>query len=204
MNESIPEEQLITQRNWEMNVEMICFFKVFDAQKTVGHADDVREATKQVLRSTLGHVLGASDFDQLDQNNKRLSSKMKTAIDTKTAAWGVKVTDLTLNLEKIPDEDRVAHAISIDRFFQVQDKLPAVTCSGEHVQFNQDEIVPTAQPGYRFARSLADSAHNFVAEHIEPTAHDWGENHHHYSFGHHTYDFGHEHYKFGHEIRPNR
>jgi regulator of protease activity HflC (stomatin/prohibitin superfamily) len=99
---SFKTEQTLTKDNVPVVVDSVMYFQPVDLQKVVLGAEDYLAATQLSAQTTLREVVGQASFDELLTEREKVGSIARGIIDSKTEAWGVKVTSVEIRDVQIP------------------------------------------------------------------------------------------------------
>lgn len=104
----IPRQEVITKDNVTINVDAVVYFKVILAEKAILDVQNFRLATAQYAQAALRDVVGKVELDTLLSERDRISSEIKTIVDSATEPWGIDVVDVNIqNVELPADMKRV-------------------------------------------------------------------------------------------------
>ena len=99
---SFKTEQTLTRDNVPVVVDSVMYFQPVDFQKVVLGAENFYVATELAAQTTLREVVGGATFDELLTEREKVGEKVRTIIDSKTEAWGIKVTTVAIRDVGIP------------------------------------------------------------------------------------------------------
>lgn len=99
---SFKTENTLTKDNVPVVVDSVMYFQPVDLQKVVLGAEDFTTATQLAAQTTLREVIGQATFDELLTEREKVGSIARTIIDSKTEAWGIKVTSVEIRDVGIP------------------------------------------------------------------------------------------------------
>lgn len=99
---SFKTEQTFTKDNVPVVVDAVMYFQPVDMQKAVLGAENFRMATELAAQTTLREVIGQASFDELLAEREKVGSIARGIIDSKTEAWGIKVTAVEIRDVAIP------------------------------------------------------------------------------------------------------
>jgi hypothetical protein len=78
------------------------YFQPVDLQKVILNVNDFNQATQLAAQTTLREVIGQASFDELLTERERVGNIARGIIDSKTEAWGIKVTAVEIRDVGIP------------------------------------------------------------------------------------------------------
>jgi len=99
---SFKTEQTLTKDNVPVVVDAVMYYQPIDLQKVVLGAENFRVATELAAQTTLREVIGQASFDELLGEREKVGSIARGIIDSKTEAWGIKVTSVEIRDVAIP------------------------------------------------------------------------------------------------------
>jgi regulator of protease activity HflC (stomatin/prohibitin superfamily) len=99
---SFKTEQTLTKDNVPVVVDAVMYFQPVDLQKVVLGAENYVLATQFAAQTTLREVIGQTSFDDLLAERERIGADVRAIIDSKTEAWGIKVTATEIRDVAIP------------------------------------------------------------------------------------------------------
>ncbi len=72
------------------------YFRVVDPSKAVLQVVRYYDATSQLAQTTLRSILGQHDLDEMLTQRDKLNAALQTILDTNTAAWGIKISNVEI------------------------------------------------------------------------------------------------------------
>jgi regulator of protease activity HflC (stomatin/prohibitin superfamily) len=99
---SFKTEQTFTKDNVPVVVDAVMYFQPVDLEKVVLGAENYVLATQFAAQTTLREVVGQTTFDELLTERDKVGAYARGIIDSKTEAWGVKVTSVEIRDVSIP------------------------------------------------------------------------------------------------------
>ncbi len=99
---SFKTEQTFTKDNVPVVVDSVMYFQPVDLQKVVLGAENFNMATQLAAQTTLREVIGQVSFDHLLTEREKVGANARAVIDSKTEAWGIKVTAVEIRDVGIP------------------------------------------------------------------------------------------------------
>jgi len=132
----VPRQEAITRDNVTVRVDAVVYFRVVNPEDAVVKVADYIRATALIAQTTLRHVIGQSDLDDLLSRREQVNQRLQQMIDEATEPWGVKVTavevrDVNLAPEMIraiarqaeAERERRAKVINAEGEFQAAQRL---------------------------------------------------------------------------------
>jgi len=92
----VPSQDVISRDNVSVKVNAVVYFRVVDPQRAIIQVEDFYSATSQLAQTTLRSVLGEHELDQMLSERDKLNADIQRILDTKTDAWGIKVTSVEI------------------------------------------------------------------------------------------------------------
>jgi regulator of protease activity HflC (stomatin/prohibitin superfamily) len=99
---SFKTEQTFTKDNVPVVVDSVMYYQPIDLQKVVLGAENFNMATQLAAQTTLREVIGQATFDDLLTEREKIGASARAVIDSKTEAWGIKVTAVEIKDVGIP------------------------------------------------------------------------------------------------------
>src|SRR6201984_102431 len=99
----VPPQDIITRDNVTLKVNAVIFLRVIDPNKAVVEVSNYVYQTSQFAQTTLRSVLGEQEIDELLSQSEKLHLRLQSIVDTYTAAWGVKVTNVEVKQVDMPE-----------------------------------------------------------------------------------------------------
>ena len=92
----VPSQDVISRDNVSVKVNAVLFFRVVDPQRAIIQVENYLVATSQLAQTTLRVVLGKHELDEMLAERERLNIDIQQILDSQTAEWGVKVTNVEI------------------------------------------------------------------------------------------------------------
>lgn len=92
----VPSQDVISRDNVSVRVSAVIYFRVVNAQKAIINVEDFLQATSQLAQTTLRSVLGQHELDEMLANRDMLNSDIQQILDTRSEAWGIKVSNVEI------------------------------------------------------------------------------------------------------------
>jgi regulator of protease activity HflC (stomatin/prohibitin superfamily) len=84
-------------------VNAVIFLRVIDPSKAVVEVSNYLYQTSQFAQTTLRSVLGEQELDELLSHREKINLRLQSILDTHTAPWGVKVTNVEVKQVDMPE-----------------------------------------------------------------------------------------------------
>jgi regulator of protease activity HflC (stomatin/prohibitin superfamily) len=92
----VPPQDVITRDNVSVKVNAVVYFRIIDPQKAVIQVANFLAATNLLAQTTLRATLGKHELDELLAEREKLNLDVQTILDSQTAAWGIKVSNVEI------------------------------------------------------------------------------------------------------------
>ncbi|KGJ90489.1 slipin family protein [Thalassotalea sp. ND16A] len=92
----VPSQDVISRDNVSVRVNAVIYFRVIDSQKAIINVENFLEATSQLAQTTLRSVLGQHELDEMLANREMLNDDIQEILDTRSDAWGIKVSNVEI------------------------------------------------------------------------------------------------------------
>jgi regulator of protease activity HflC (stomatin/prohibitin superfamily) len=107
---SVDKQETITRDNVPVKITAVIWYQTVNPVKAIIDVLDVDGAVIQVALTSLRNIIGRHTLDDVLKEQEQLSITMRTAIDTATEPWGVKVTRVEMRNVEIPESMQRAMA----------------------------------------------------------------------------------------------
>ena len=92
----VPSQDVISRDNVTLKVNAVLYFRVVDPQLAVIQVENFLAATSQLAQTTLRTVLGKHTLDEMLSERERLNLDLQKILDSRTDAWGIKVSNVEI------------------------------------------------------------------------------------------------------------
>src|SRR5450756_1359046 len=99
----VPPQDIITRDNVTLKVNAVIFLRVIDPNHAVVEVSNYLHQTSQFAQTTLRSVLGEVELDELLARREKINLRLQAILDTHTAPWGVKVTNVEVKQVDMPE-----------------------------------------------------------------------------------------------------
>ena len=99
----VPPQDIITRDNVTLKVNAVIFLRVVDPNKAVVEVSNYVYQTSQFAQTTLRSVLGEQELDELLAHRDKINLRLQSILDTHTAPWGVKVSNVEVKQVDMPE-----------------------------------------------------------------------------------------------------
>jgi regulator of protease activity HflC (stomatin/prohibitin superfamily) len=100
----IEPQPVITRDNVTMEVDAVIYYAVVDPVRAVYEVQNLRWGIEQLTLSALRNVIGALDLDHTLTSRDTINLQLRSALDSATQQWGVKVMRIELK-NIVPPKD---------------------------------------------------------------------------------------------------
>merc|ERR1712151_530942 len=100
----------MTKDNLTVQIDAVCFYKVFDAQKAIFSIDNYPFALGNLAQVTLRTVLGENSLAEIFAHRQRINHRLQELIDEASDPWGIQVS--RVELRKIEIDDKMQRAMA--------------------------------------------------------------------------------------------
>merc|ERR1712083_1259202 len=88
----IPPQSVMSQDNLTVQIDAVCYFNVYDAQKALFSIEDYPFALGNLAQVTLRTVLGENTLAEIFAERQKLNRRLQELIDEASDPWGIRVT----------------------------------------------------------------------------------------------------------------
>ena len=103
----IEPQSVITRDNVTMEVDAVIYYLIGDPVRATYEVQNLRWAIDQLTLSALRNVVGSLDLDHTLTSRDEINGQLRTALDTATHDWGVRVLRVELKNITPPNEIRL-------------------------------------------------------------------------------------------------
>src|SRR5271168_1134876 len=119
----VPPQDVITRDNVTLKVNAVIFLRVIDPNKAVVEVSNYAYQTSQFAQTTLRSVLGEQELDELLAHRDKINLRLQSILDTHTAPWGVKVSNVEVKQVDMPESMLRAMAKHAEGEFSAAQRL---------------------------------------------------------------------------------
>lgn len=103
----IEPQPVITRDNVTMEVDAVIYFVIVDPVRATYEVQNLRWGLEQLTLSALRNVIGQLDLDHTLASRDTTNAQLRSALDSATQQWGVKVMRIELKNITPPEEIRL-------------------------------------------------------------------------------------------------
>ncbi|HEY9396503.1 MAG TPA: slipin family protein [Burkholderiales bacterium] len=92
----VPPQDVISRDNVSVKVNAVVYYRVVDPERAVIQVENFNQATSELSQTTLRSVLGRHELDEMLAEREKLNNDLRTLLDERTDAWGIKVSNVEL------------------------------------------------------------------------------------------------------------
>ncbi|WNC70065.1 slipin family protein [Thalassotalea nanhaiensis] len=126
----VPSQDVISRDNVSVRVNAVIYFRVIDPQKAIINVENFLEATSQLAQTTLRSVLGQHELDEMLANREMLNDDIQEILDTRSDAWGIKVSNV--EIKHVDLNETMVRAIARQAEAERTRRAKVIHASGEN------------------------------------------------------------------------
>jgi regulator of protease activity HflC (stomatin/prohibitin superfamily) len=126
----VPEQDVISRDNVTVRVNAVLYFRVVHAERAILQVEDYQNATSQLAQTTLRSVLGQHDLDAMLAERETLNADIQQILEERTAAWGIKVTNV--EIKRVDVDESMVRAIARQAEAERDRRARVILAEGEH------------------------------------------------------------------------
>ena len=152
----VPTQDVITRDNVSVKVNAVIYFRVVEAQKAIINVENFHEASSQLAQTTLRSVLGQHELDELLASRDMLNTDIQKILDTRSDAWGIKVSNV--EIKHVDLDESMIRAIARQAEAERSRRAKVIHATGE---------MEAAQQLVTAAERLADSPNAIMLRYLQ-------------------------------------
>ncbi len=125
-----PAQEIITQDNINIIVDMIATIKVVDPIKAVMDIDDYDAAVKSLIMSSTLSKLGKMNFSDIQKQQDEISTDIRINMKEDCARWGIEV--VLVKFENITPPASIKEAMEKEIVAEKETRAAILKAEGEH------------------------------------------------------------------------
>jgi len=125
-----PAQEIITQDNINIIVDMIATIKVVDPIKAVMDIDDYDAAVKSLVMSSTLSKLGKMNFSDIQKQQDEISTDIRTHMKEDCARWGIEV--VLVKFENITPPASIKEAMEKEIVAEKETRAAILKAEGDH------------------------------------------------------------------------
>ena len=125
----VPSQDVISRDNVTLKVNAVLYFRVVDPQLAVIQVENFLAATSQLAQTTLRTVLGKHTLDEMLSERERLNLDLQKILDSRTDAWGIKVSNV--EIKHVDLNDSMIRAIARQAEAERERRAKVIHAEGE-------------------------------------------------------------------------
>jgi regulator of protease activity HflC (stomatin/prohibitin superfamily) len=92
----VPQQEVITRDNAVILANAVAFIKVSSIERAVYGIENLREAMRNMVQTSLRYIIGGMDLNQALTSRDRIKAELKTAIADEALDWGLTVKSVEI------------------------------------------------------------------------------------------------------------
>ena len=125
-----PEQEIITQDNINIIVDMIASIKIVNAEKAVMDVDNYEAAVKSLVMSSTLSKLGQMNFSDIQKQQDSISKEIQNHMKEDCARWGLDV--VLVKFENITPPASIKIAMEKEIVAEKEKRASILKAEGEH------------------------------------------------------------------------
>jgi regulator of protease activity HflC (stomatin/prohibitin superfamily) len=126
----VPQQDVISRDNVTVRVNAVLYFRVVDAERAIIQVENYSNATSQLAQTTLRSVLGQHHLDTMLAEREKLNADIQQILDERTAAWGIKVTNV--EIKRVDIDQSMIRAIARQAEAERDRRARIILAEGEY------------------------------------------------------------------------
>jgi regulator of protease activity HflC (stomatin/prohibitin superfamily) len=126
----VPQQDVISRDNVTVRVNAVLYFRVVDAERAIIQVENYSNATSQLAQTTLRSVLGQHHLDTMLAEREKLNADIQQILDERTAAWGIKVTNV--EIKRVDIDQSMIRAIARQAEAERDRRARVILAEGEY------------------------------------------------------------------------
>ena len=163
-----PEQEIITQDNINIIVDMIATIRVVDPIKAVMDINDYEAAVKSLIMSSTLNKLGKMNFADIQKQQDEISADIRTHMKEDCARWGVEV--VLVKFENITPPASIKEAMEKEIVADKERRASILKAEGDHkvreLQADGERVLieKRAEATHKVIKDLKEFLVNFMLE----------------------------------------
>lgn len=125
----VPPQDVISRDNVSVRVNAVIYLRIIDPQKAIIQVEDFLTATSQLAQTTLRSVLGKHELDEMLAERDKLNVDIQEILDSQTAAWGIKVSNV--EIKQVDITETMIRAIARQAEAERERRAKVINAEGE-------------------------------------------------------------------------
>ena len=125
-----PEQEIITQDNINIVVDMIASIKIKDAVKAIMEVEDFESSVKSLVMSSTLSKLGQMNFSDIQKQQDQIAKDIKEHMKEDCARWGLEV--ILVKFENITPPPSIKQAMEKEIVAEKEKRASILKAEGEH------------------------------------------------------------------------
>jgi len=155
-----PEQEIITQDNINIVVDMIASVKIVDAVKAVMEVDNFEASVRSLVMSSTLSKLGQMNFSDIQKQQDNISQEIRNHMKKDCERWGLEV--ILVKFENITPPPSIKEAMEKEIVAEKEKKAAVLKAEGDHTvhELHADSekvlIEKRAEATYKVIRDLKE------------------------------------------------
>ena len=125
----VPPQKCITSDNAPLVADAVCYWKVFDAEKSVYSVEDLSLAIQNLVLTQLRAEIGKLTLDSTFSAREQINAVLLKDLDLATDPWGVKITRVEVR-DIIPNTE-ILQAMELQMAAERKKRAAIILSEGE-------------------------------------------------------------------------
>jgi regulator of protease activity HflC (stomatin/prohibitin superfamily) len=125
----IQPQDAITKDEASLEVDAVVYWRVLDLERTYYEVEDIEEALKNLVITTLRSKIGQMEFSQTFSSRDDINQALLKELDKVTETWGVKVT--RVEVQRITPSQAIKEAMDLERAAESKRKAAIAEAEGK-------------------------------------------------------------------------
>jgi regulator of protease activity HflC (stomatin/prohibitin superfamily) len=163
-------EETLTADLVPVNVDAVIFWIVWDAEKACMEVEDYYDSVSLVAQTALRDAIGRKGITEVTMQRVQLDEELRTAIEEKTAPWGISILFVEIRDIVIPKElqDDMAAEAKAERekdarivLAEVESDIASMLLEATHI-YREDELAYKLRSMHLLSEGIKDSSGTIV------------------------------------------
>ncbi|MGA5820281.1 protein kinase domain-containing protein [Kitasatospora sp. NPDC094028] len=115
---AVPQQQLVTQDNRRIDIDIAVFYQVSDARAATYGVTSYVQAIEQLTVATMRRTIDGMDLERALASREQITADLRAALDRDTARWGIRVHRVECKVDALPTfiPDSMPEQVRADQF----------------------------------------------------------------------------------------
>jgi regulator of protease activity HflC (stomatin/prohibitin superfamily) len=120
---SLEPQQVITKDSVSLEIQVVVYYRVVNAIKSVVEIEDPADAIKQLGQAIMRKVVGQKELHELLEHGAEVAKSIESELETAAEEWGLKITQIELKDIDLPEGMRRAMASKAEAAREAEAKV---------------------------------------------------------------------------------